>query len=140
MKSVLITGAASGLGWELSQVFFKRGDRVLLVDRDADGLNARATELNSDRVLTLVCDLSDNAAIAAIATAVNDKLGALDILVNNAGITQRSLAAITQPGVMKTVMKIDWQAPMELALTLLPALYKTRGSIINIGSMAGWMP
>jgi len=140
MKSVLITGAASGLGWELSQVFFKRGDRVLLVDRDADGLNARATELNSDRVLTLVCDLSDDAAIAAIATAVNDKLGALDILVNNAGITQRSLAAITQPGVMKTVMKIDWQAPMELALTLLPALYKTRGSIINIGSMAGWMP
>lgn len=140
MKCVLITGAASGLGWELTKVFFERGDRVLLVDRDEAGLCARAQELKSERVHTLSCDLSEDAAIGAIAAAVTEQLGSLDVLVNNAGITQRSLAAITKPSVMKTVMKIDWQAPMELALALLPALYKTRGSIINIGSMAGWMP
>ncbi len=140
MKSVVITGAASGLGWELCKVFFERGDRVLLVDRDSAGLAARASELNSDRIATLSCDLTDDNAIELIQSAVDKNFGELHVLINNAGITQRSLAALTQPTVMKTVMKVDWQAPMELAIKLLPMLYKTRGSIINIGSMAGWMP
>lgn len=140
MKSVLITGAASGLGWELTQVFVARGDRVLMVDRDAIGLADRARALASERVSSLTCDLTDDGAVAAIAEAVSRELGQLDILINNAGITQRSLAAKTDPEVMKKVMAVDWQAPMELALTLLPLLYQSRGSIINIGSMAGWMP
>ncbi|MBB3047589.1 short-subunit dehydrogenase [Litorivivens lipolytica] len=138
MKTVLITGAASGLGWEIAKVFHQRGDHLLLIDRDADGLTARATELK-ERVSTLACDLTDANAIEQISQQV-DALGSLDVLVNNAGITQRSLAAKTNPAVMKKVMAVDWQAPMELALALLPALYKTRGAIINIGSMAGWMP
>lgn len=140
MKSVVITGAASGLGWELCKVFFERGDRVLLVDRDSAGLAARAKDLNSDRIATLSCDLTDDNAIEHIQSAVDKNFGELHVLINNAGITQRSLAALTQPSVMKTVMKVDWQAPMELAIRLLPMLYTTRGSIINIGSMAGWMP
>ncbi len=138
MKTVLITGAASGLGWELSKVFHARGDQLLLIDRDGDGLSQRAEELG-ERVTTLACDLVADTATTDIVRAV-EHAGALDVLVNNAGITQRSLAAETDPAVMKKVMAVDWQAPMELALALLPALYKTRGSIINIGSMAGWMP
>ncbi len=137
-KTVLITGAASGLGWEMSRVFHGRGDHVLLVDRDAEGLARRATELG-ERVTTLACDLTSDDAVSRIAESV-DTLGRLDVLVNNAGITQRSLAADTQPAVMKKVMAVDWQAPMELALALLPKLYQTQGAIINIGSMAGWMP
>ncbi len=140
MKAVLITGAASGLGWELTKVFHARGDHILMVDRDAEGLRQRANELANERIATLTCDLTDEEAVAAITAAVTSELGQLDILVNNAGITQRSLAAATKPEVMKKVMTVDWQAPMELALSLLPALYKTRGAIINIGSMAGWMP
>lgn len=141
MKTVLITGAASGLGWELAQAFHQRGDRLLLVDRDGEGLARRAAELDDgSRVATLACDLSADGAIADIARSVATEFGELDVLVNNAGITQRSLAANTDPAVMKKVMAVDWQAPMELTLALLPQLYKTRGAIINIGSMAGWMP
>lgn len=139
MKTVLITGAASGLGWEMSRVFHQRGDRLLLVDRNAEGLSQRAAELGK-RVSTLACDLTDPDAIEQIRAEVENGLGSLDVLVNNAGITQRSLAANTAPAVMEKVMAVDWQAPMELALALLPSLYKTRGAIINIGSMAGWMP
>lgn len=140
MKTVLITGAASGLGWELSKVFHARGDQLLLVDRDSEGLALRLAEMGPERVATLACDLTDPQAIDNIADALRQRFAKLDVLVNNAGITQRSLAANTSPEVMKKVMAVDWQAPMELALGLLPMLYETRGAIINIGSMAGWMP
>ena len=66
--------------------------------------------------------------------------GRLDLLVNNAGITHRSPAASTHPGVFRKVMAVDWQGPVELTLTALPLLRASRGQIICIGSMAGWMP
>ncbi len=139
-KSVLITGAASGLGWELAQQCFARGDRLLLVDRDAVLLTQREATLNDPtRVLSCVADLSEASGIAATLDAAQ-QLPQLDVLINNAGITHRSLAGNTDPKVFRKVMAIDWQAPVELAVGLLPALRQQRGCIINIGSMAGWMP
>ena len=139
MKTVLITGAASGLGWAMAQQFYHRGDSVWLVDRDADGLTQRCTELGTQRVHTIVADLADAAAIDTVVKAVSAS-GRLDILVNNAGITHRSLAGRTDPAVFQKVMAIDWLAPVTLSMALLPLLRSSRGSIINIGSMAGWMP
>ncbi|WP_288364274.1 SDR family NAD(P)-dependent oxidoreductase, partial [uncultured Spongiibacter sp.] len=92
-----------------------------------------------ERVHTVVADLADAAAIDAVAQAITAS-GRLDILVNNAGITHRSLAGHTDPAVFRKVMAIDWQAPVSLSMALLPLLRRSRGSIINIGSMAGWMP
>ncbi|MFP3386548.1 SDR family NAD(P)-dependent oxidoreductase, partial [Tritonibacter sp. SIMBA_163] len=67
-------------------------------------------------------------------------LGGVDLLVNNAGITHRSLAADTDPAVLARVMTVDWEAPAALTLALLPDLRARGGGLINIGSMAGWMP
>ena len=139
MKTVLITGAASGLGWAMAQQFYQRGDCMWLVDRDAEGLQQRSAALGNERVHTVVADLADTAAIDAVARAITAS-GRLDILVNNAGITHRSLAGHTDPAVFRKVMAIDWQAPVSLSMALLPLLRRSRGSIINIGSMAGWMP
>ena len=60
--------------------------------------------------------------------------------MGNAGITHRSLAEKTAMSVFQKVMAVDWQAPVELSVACLPLLKKSRGGIINIGSMAGWMP
>ena len=140
-KSVLITGAASGLGWELAQQCFARGDRLLLVDRDATLLTQREAALNDPaRVFACVADLAEASGIAATLDAARQHLPQLDVLINNAGITHRSLAGSTDPKVFRKVMAIDWQAPVELAIGLLPALRQQRGCIVNIGSMAGWMP
>jgi NAD(P)-dependent dehydrogenase (short-subunit alcohol dehydrogenase family) len=75
-----------------------------------------------------------------IVDTVRERFGRLDRLVNNAGITQRSPAHRTDPAVFRRVMAVDWQAPIELALAALPLLREARGTIVTIGSMAGWMP
>lgn len=141
MRRVLITGAASGLGWALAQAFFARGDQVLLTDVDAEGLQARADALadrDAQRVRHHAGDLCAEATRRELLETAAG-LGGLDILVNNAGITHRSLAAQTDPAVLKRVMAVDWEAPAALSLAALPQL-RRGGGLINIGSMAGWMP
>lgn len=143
MTRVLITGAASGLGWALAQRFFDRGARVILVDIDGEQLSRQATTLSNqapERVHHYTLDLTDDGALRELAAEIEKKLGGLDVLINNAGITHRSLACETDAAVLRRVMAVDWQAPMELTLRLMPMLRKSRGQIITIGSMAGWMP
>lgn len=140
-RVVLITGAASGLGWALAQEFLSSGDRLVMADRDEALLLQRATECaDRSRVLTFTCDVTDRQQLAGLVFAAERRFGGIDILINNAGITHRSPAAKTDPAVLKKVMAVDWQGPVELTLLVLPMLKKSRGMIINIGSMAGWMP
>jgi len=143
MKTVLITGAASGLGWALSRQAFALGHRVILVDMNAALLASRADTLAGEdpaRVTFRDLDVTDGDAVQALVHWVRDNELSLDVLVNNAGITHRSLAEKTRMAVFRKVMAVDWQAPVELAVGFLPLLKKSRGGIINIGSMAGWMP
>lgn len=137
----LITGAASGLGWALAQRYFALGHRLVLVDMNEAQLKARCQELGEpQRLMAVAMDLTDSDRLKGLVADVVLRFGRLDTLVNNAGITQRSLAAKTDPAVMRRVMAVDWQAPLELALAAVPLLRDSKGSIINIGSMAGWMP
>ena len=143
MTRVLITGAASGLGWALAQRFFAAGAHVVLVDIDAERLARRAEHLAKsapERVSHHALDLTDGNAVAQLVATIETDTGGLDVLVNNAGITHRSLACHTDAAVLRRVMAVDWQAPVELTLALMPLLRVSRGQIINIGSMAGWMP
>lgn len=139
MSCVLITGAAGGLGRALAAEFLGRGYNLLLTDVDAEGLTAVAESLG-ERVETLAGDITDPAHHRALLETAERRFGGVAVLVNNAGITHRSLAAKTDPAVLRKVMVVDWQAPLELALAALPQLQRHRGSIVNVGSMAGWMP
>lgn len=141
MKVVLITGAAGGLGRALAQRFFDAGCRLVLADRDEERLKGFEQALGApEHVLTRAMDVTDTDAIAELAAATRETFGRLDILVNNAGITHRSPAHRTDPAVFRKVMAVDWQAPVELTLATLPLLRESTGQIVNIGSMAGWMP
>lgn len=147
MKVVLLTGAASGLGWALAQAYYRRGDHLLLVDLDAEGLEKRVAELAahatvdpSPSVQALAGDICSEAFQREIFTLLEQQFGRLDMLVNNAGITHRSQVRQTDPAVFDKVMAVDWQAPVRLACQALPLLQQSQGQIVNIGSMAGWMP
>ncbi|GIZ11834.1 SDR family NAD(P)-dependent oxidoreductase [Pseudomonas sp. NCCP-436] len=140
MHVTLITGAAGGLGWQLARACHARGDALLLTDIDAAGLAERIAELESDRVLGLPGDITESALHEQLIEACRTRFGRLDLLINNAGITHRSPTVRTAPAVFRKVMAVDYHAPLELTLSALPLLRESRGQVIAIGSMAGWMP
>lgn len=141
MSCVLITGAGGGLGRALARAFSRRGHDLVLADLDAGQLRATADELGDpDRIVLVAGDITDPAHQEEILVRAQTRFGGVRVLVNNAGITHRSPVARTDPKVLRKVMQVDWQAPLELALSALPQLQAHGGSIVNIGSMAGWMP
>lgn len=143
MKTVLITGAASGLGWALARQAFACGYRVILTDMNTVLLEARSEQLaqaDASRVIFRELDVTDGDAITMLTQWLRQQDFPLDLLINNAGITHRSLAEKTAVPVFRKVMQVDWAAPVELSIALLPLLKESQGGIINIGSMAGWMP
>lgn len=141
VRVAIITGAAGGLGWALTQRLWQQGYSLVLVDINADLLAQRARELNQpERAITVAMDITDTVQQQQLIDTVMTRFGRIDTLVNNAGITHRSLAEHTQLSVLRKVMAVDYQAPVELALACLPALKASAGKIVNISSMAGWMP
>ncbi|MBB2497027.1 SDR family NAD(P)-dependent oxidoreductase [Aquipseudomonas ullengensis] len=140
MRVVLITGAASGLGWHLARACHARGDHLLLTDIDAGGLAARVAELDPARVLGIAGDICDPDLHRELLKGCRKRFGRLDVLLNNAGITHRSPTVQTDPAVFRKVMAVDYHAPLELTLSALPLLRESRGQVAAIGSMAGWMP
>lgn len=140
MAAVLITGAASGLGWQLALACHTRGDHLLLTDIDAAGLTARIAELGKERALGLAGDITHPELHQQLIDTCHNRFGRLDLLINNAGITHRSPTVRTDPQVFRRVMAVDYHAPLELTLGALPLLRTSRGQVAAIGSMAGWMP
>ncbi|MBJ7547390.1 SDR family NAD(P)-dependent oxidoreductase, partial [Pseudomonas sp. OA3] len=133
MRVVLITGAASGLGWQLARACHARGDALLLTDIDASGLSARADELGSERVMALAGDITEPELHERLLDGCRQRFGRLDVLINNAGITHRSPTLRTDPAVFRKVMAVDYHAPLELTLTALPLLRESRGQVVAIG-------
>ncbi|MFE6925727.1 SDR family NAD(P)-dependent oxidoreductase [Nocardia sp. NPDC057663] len=86
-KTVIVTGASSGIGRDIARAFVARGDAVVLGGRDADKLAAVAAELAApDRVATVVGDIGSPATGSAYVRAALDRFGRVDALVNSAGV------------------------------------------------------
>ena len=85
-KTVLITGAAGGIGSALAHAFAAQGARLLLLDRMAAPLHNLVDQLKPlTEVTGSVCDLGDEAAVAALTAQLQARWGRLEVLVNNAG-------------------------------------------------------
>lgn len=81
-RTVLVTGAGGGIGLAIAHAFVGQGCRTMLVDRDPVGLDAALCTMNSPLASSIVCDLSDDDAVHALAA----RAGRVDVLVNNAGV------------------------------------------------------
>lgn len=132
-RTVLITGAAGGLGRALCRSFQQRGADVLAVDVDTDALADLAAECGG--IETRVLDLTDEAACA---DAFADR--PVDIVVNNAGITHFSRFRDTDAATIRAVMAVNFFAAVNVTKAVLPALRRAQGTVVAISSVAGFSP
>ena len=135
-KTVLITGAAGGIGQALAQAFAAQGVRLMLLDRAGTGLPALARELGG---FSAECDLGDTAQVAVVAAQVRERWGTLDVLVNNAGTEYPTPLDDTAPDAMTRwagLLDNNVTSMVRLTQALLPLL--PRGaSVINQSSIWG---
>ena len=133
---IWITGASSGIGKGLALALAGKGARLVLSGRNRSALEAVAADCPGAHVEAF--EATDLDALPAIAQRVEAATGGIDWLVNNAGISQRSLALDTEFDVYRTLMEVDFFAPLRLTQLVLPAMVaRRRGRIINNASVAG---
>lgn len=141
-KIALITGAAQGLGAAMAQRFIDEGARVLLTDINAEGAEAQAAK-HGDSAASIAHDVTSPAQWEAAIAMAEQRFGGLHILVNNAGIAAGTTVEATSFEDWRRVHAIDLDSVFfgcKLALPLMArtvAATGTRGSILNISSIAG---
>jgi len=141
-RSVVITGAASGIGLATAWRFARDGARVALLDlNDAALEQARAAfAAQGHDVLALRCDVCDEDSCRAAIGAVIDAWGGVDVLVNNAGMSHRSLFESTDSKVIHRVMAVNFFGAVHCTQAALSSLIERHGSVVAISSVAGFAP
>lgn len=140
--TVVISGAAGGLGLALAHRFGMAGSRLVLLDGDAAGIRVAGEELAAAGVqaFALPCDVTDERACNEAVRLGVERFGRLDVVVNNAGITHRSPFEATQTEVLRRVMDVNLFGAIHLTRAALPHLRGTRGLIVALSSVAGFTP
>lgn len=136
-KVVLVTGAGSGMGRELTVELVRRGSKVIAVDMHQAAVEETA-KLAGSRVTALTLDVTDRAAVAALPA----KVGAIDCLINNAGIIQPFVPVkdLTIEQAEK-VMNVNFYGPLTLIKAFLPTLMaRPEAHILNVSSMGAYAP
>ena len=136
-KTILVTGAGSGIGAATAQRFASEGANVVLAGRRTDALEKVAKDLEPGRTLVQSADVSDQSSFEALVAAAVKRFGGLDTLVNNAGVaTMGSFLKGTLEDWQK-VMSINVDGVFHCSRAALPHLLKSKGSIVNVSSVSG---
>ena len=137
-KVVLITGATSGIGKALAIDFLSKGAKVAICSRNADTLLSFSTEINSNNLLTVQADVSNEEDCKKFIEKSMNAFHAIDILINNAGISMRAMFQEVDLSVLKQSMDINFWGTVYCTKYALPYILKYKGSILGISSIAGY--
>ena len=142
-RVTLITGASAGIGTELARVFGSHGHRVALVARREDRLTALAGEIEAaggSKPIVIACDLEQPDAgdkIAAVLAAAGVEV---EYVVNNAGFGLFGNAVELDRAEQLNIIAVNVRAMTDLSLRFSESLIRLRGGILNVGSIAGFLP
>ncbi len=142
-RVTLITGASAGIGTELARVFASNGHRVALVARRADRLAALAGEITASggaAPIGIACDLEQPDAADKIAAALAAAGVEVEYLVNNAGFGLFGRALELDRAGQLGIIAVNIRAMTDLTLRLSDQVIQHHGGILNVGSIAGFLP
>jgi NAD(P)-dependent dehydrogenase (short-subunit alcohol dehydrogenase family) len=137
-RTVLVTGAAKGIGRATAERFGSAGARVALVDRDVDALAAvRAAWADRSPIETIVADVSAAADVDRAVQQCLSRFGGLDVLVNNAAVHfARAIDAYTLEEIDR-ILDVNLKGALYAVRAAVQALRASKGSIVSVSSMTG---
>ena len=131
---VVVTGAAGGLGAELSRQLAAKGARLALLGLGADDLAAVAAQVPGSAVWEV--DVTDAPALERVAEQVRQHFGRVDVLVVNAGIGHSGALLTMDPVAYERVIEVNLLGSVRTVRAFLPALLDSRGHVLQIASLA----
>ena len=139
----VITGASAGIGVALARAFARNGHDLALVARRQDRLDALADEIaatGARKPLVIAADLVQRHAARGIGAALAAQDAEPQYLVNNAGFGLIGKAANRDRDEQLEMIDLNCRALTELSLAFVDSLARHRGGVLNVGSMAGFLP
>jgi NAD(P)-dependent dehydrogenase (short-subunit alcohol dehydrogenase family) len=142
-KVAIVTGSTKGIGRAMVEGLAAAGASVVVSSRKQDLCDQVAKEVEAatgSRAFPLACHVGDWEAIPAFVETVRQELGRIDVLVNNAGITpSRFNPSEMELGIWRKMFNVNVEGPLRMAQCVVPVMREQGGgSIVNIGSMAGY--
>ena len=138
-KTIIITGASSGIGKALAEKFAAEGSNLVLAARNADKLNELSKSISRKdvRICPVVCDVSDESQCKMLIDEAVRNFGGVDVLINNAGISMRAAFADLHLDVIRKLMDVNFWGAVYCTKYAIPYLLKSKGSVVGISSIAG---
>lgn len=139
MRTVLVTGAASGIGRGIALHMAQLGHRLTLVDRDPTGLNAAAEEIDTSggQAVAITADVSDDSQVERAVAQAADQLGDVEVLVNNAGFARDAEVADMSLEAWDEVIGTHLRGAFLFSRAVLAGMRSAGwGRIVNISSIS----
>ena len=136
-QTVIVTGAARGIGLATARLLLEEGWRVALVDRDADALDEALATVTPAGGFALLADVSEPEQVARMIADTMAQTGRIDALVNNAGVAHFGPIEDTSLDEWRRVMATNLDGVFLCSQAALPALKRRGGAIVNIASISG---
>lgn len=139
-KVVVITGASSGIGKELSLQLAEKGAKLILASRDIERLTITKEDCLklTENVLTVQTDVSDKEQCKNLIDKTIEAYGRIDVLINNAGISMwAKFEEITDVDMFEKIMRINYLGSVYCTYYALPFLKITNGKIVAVSSLTG---
>lgn len=139
-KTVLITGASSGIGYQIALDFAQNGSRLILVARRHHLLKELAEKIKESggKVDAITCDLAEVPSREKLITEISSRFGCPDVLINNAGYGNYRPFVKETPVEIARMMEVNYTAAAHLMAAFLPGMIERgSGAIVNVASGAG---
>ncbi len=138
-KTIIVTGATSGIGRAAAEAFGREGGSLVLVGRQETVLAevAAAVRASGGQAVTVAVDLTTAEAPDRVISAALAAFGHIDVLVNAAGVIASGALEATTDDIWDTMMAVNLRAPFRLMRAAAPHLTVRKGSIVNVSSVNG---